>query len=708
MRSNAFRSRAPVAFTVLMLALLGALLMPRCSAQVATVANPSTQRQVRWCVVPMPLSQAAALPAACVVAGRYPAFKAQALGVTTQLWHVRCDVPALGTITLVDWRPLVGPVPAFALSPWITDAPARSVLRLGIYEGGAWRSNIQLDRVPPTLVASSPVAQTWEFRDCTQSWSPVRGYSITMWATFWLGQDAVDVEGVVVWSDPTDPSWRKENVRLTLQTGAWPTVGERLALYAARPNGFTSWDDHSWNVLNGSPLPHGVGVAWRGVLLPADDGPVPVTWADQQAHLLDAERARLEAAAAEAPLVAACDWTQSQADWMAFGRVPATTARADRAAVLSAANAAGSYFAPRPYANGANHGGTGEQPPFGALKDLVALQGDPWRVYELQDSALDYWRRGFHHRELDGRRVTRATRPGLQTWQGSIEPKMSPDTMGKPRADAPYGWDQVGGRSILADDQHRGDAYELCAYALSGSPLLLECIRDVLAVDEMRAMPSRGWFDGPRATGRLMQSWAKVSTITSGTDRDLAVRLGLAELADRQADQDRWAYSPVRVVEWKEADPRVLSGCRFSVPWNDSLCVLGLVEEAAACRRLGRTEDAARFTALATYLGTSIVKWSSVTDTRDGSVLPINGLKWNDGGAANPPAYYVYPREGAATDAARDMLVGSLGWWPWFSGSLSIAQDQTADAETRAQAAAIWQRMLQGADVKTLEWSAVR
>lgn len=699
MRSNALRARTPVAFTVLLLALICALLVPRCSAQVATVANPSTQRQVRWCVVPMPASQAAALPAACVVAGRYPAFKAQQLGVTTQLWHVRCDVPALGTITLADWRPLVGPVPAFELSPWITDAPARTVLRLGVYEGGVWKLNVQLPA--GTLVASSPVAQTWEFRGSRG------GYHAVWWATMWLGQDAIDLEGVALWSDPTSPDWSRPSVRFQLEAGAWPTRGERLALYAAAPNGFARQSDAAWRLYDGA-LPHGVGVAWRGVLLPSDDGPVPVTWDDQQAHLLDADRARFEAAAAEAPLVAACDWTQAQGDWMAFGRVPATTARADRAAVIVNVNAAGTYFGQRPFANIANHGGTGEQPPFGACKDLIALQGDPWRVYELQDSAIDYWRRGFHHRELDGRRVTKAIRPGLQTWQGSIEPKMSPDTMGKPRADAPYGWDQVGGRSILADDQHRGDGYELCAYALSGSPLLLECIRDVLAVDEMRAMPARGWFDGPRATGRLMQSWAKVATVTSGADRDLALRLGLAELADRQADQDRWAYSPVRVVEWKDADPRVLSGARFSVPWNDSLCVLGLVEEAAACRRLGRTEDASKFQALATYLGTSIVRWSSVTDSRDGSVLPINGLKWNDNGAANPPAYYVYPRDGAATDAARDLLVGSLGWWPWFSGSLSIAQDQTADAETRAKAAAIWQRMLVGADGKTLEWAAVR
>lgn len=674
------------------------LLLSSLVSQTINVANPSTQRQVRWCVCPMPLSQAERLPAACVVAGRYPAYKAGKLGITTQLWHVRCDVPALGTLALTDWKPLVGPVPAFEMSPWLADAPLRTVLRLGVYEAAAWKLNIEL--IAGRMVASSPVSQTWEFRGSSG------GYHAVWWATLWTGQDAVDLEGVALWSDPTSSDWSRPAVRLTLQTGAWPVRGERLALYGAAANGFVQGNPEgwSWTLYNGA-LPHGVGIAWRGVLLPADDGPLPLAWAEQREHVLDADRARFEAAAAEAPLVASCDWTQAQADWMAFGKVPTTAVRADRTAVLANVARKGTYFAPRPFANGENHGGTGDQPPFGSLKDLVALQGDPWRVLELQDSALDYWRRGFHHRERDGRRATKAIRPGLQTWQGTIEPKMSPDSFGKPKTDQPYGWDQVGGRSILADDQHRGDGYELCAYALSGSQLLLECIRDVLATDEMRAMPARGWFDGPRACGRLWQSWARVACITSGADRELALRIADAERADRQRDQDQNHYEPVHVVEWKPADARVLSGAPFSVPWNDSLFVLGLVEQAAARRRLGL--DAAPFTALAERVGTSVVRWASVTDTRNGQVLPINGLKWLDGGAANPPAYYVYPRAGAATDGAVDMLVGTPGWWTWYAGSLSVAMD-SGDPEVRAKATAIWAATAGTQSVNALEWWACR
>ena len=664
-------------------------------SQTINVANPSTQRQVRWVAAPMPMSQADRLPAACVVNGRYPAFKAQQLGVVTQLWHVRCDVPALGTLSLTDWKPSTSPAPEFAYTPWVTDFPQRSVLRLGVYEAGVWKLNIEL--LAGRKITESPVAQTWEFRGSKG------GYHAVWWITFWLGQDAIDLEGVALWSDPQSPDWSRPSVKFTLQSGAWPVRGERIALYSAATNGFTG-SDWSWTLYNG-PLPHGVGVAWRGVLLPADDGPLPVSWVQQREHLGDEERRRAEDSAAEGPLVAACDWTQSQADWMAFGHVPTTAVRADKAAILASLSRAGTYFAPRPFANHGKHNDTGDQPPFGSVKDLIALQGDPWRVLELQDSALDYWRRSAHHRELDGRRVTHQIRPGVQTWSGNIEPKLSPDAFGKPRVDVPD--TIIGTRHFDIDDQHRGDGYILCCYALSGSQLLLECIRDVLSVDEMRAMAARpGWFDGPRACGRLWQSWARVACLTSGADRELALRIADAERVDRQADQDRWAYEPVHVVEWKAADPRVLSGAPFSVPWNDSLFVLGLVEQAAARRRLGL--DAAPFTALAARVGTSVIRWSTVTDSRTGEVLPINGLKWLNGGAANPPAYYVYPRAGAATDAAVDMLVGSMGWWTWYAGSLSVAMD-SSDAEVRAKAAAIWAAATAGQQsVSALEWWACR
>lgn len=706
---RAVRARA-LLFYIALFAMLALAFTASVSAQTINIANPASKEQTRWVVAPMPLSQAAALPAACLANGKYPAYKAQQLGVTTQLWHIKCTVPAKGTLSLTTWAPIPPTIPptAFTMTPWVLDNPNRVVMRLVIYEGNVWKSNIELKA--GTMVRSSQVSQTWEFRGNTGAPSQAaRGYTFTLWTTFWEGQDAVDMEGVAIWSNPLSPSWSQGNVKLDLVSGAWPIDGEPFSLYNAAPNGFAKWNK-GYTIYRGM-LPHGVGIAFRGVILPVDDSPLPISFEDQDKHLNDADRARLEAAAAEAPLVAACDWTQSPNDWMAFGEVPRTTQRANPTAVIEATQRAGGYFDPRPYANHGKHDDTGDQLPFGATKDLIALQGDPWRVYELQDSALDYWRRAAHHRELDGRRVTKAIRPGVQTWQMNIEPRMSPDTFGKPGGSNNYVPDlTIGLRHFYADDQHRGDAYTLCGYALSGSPLLLECIHDMITVDEMRAMPARGWFDAPRATGRLMQSWAKIATITNGADRDLALSLGLAELADRQRDQDKWHYNPVRVVEWKDPDPRVLSGARFSVPWNDGLCVLGALEERRAFIRLGRLEDAEKFTEFAAYLGTSIIKWSTVTDSRTGDVLPINGLKWLDGGAANPASYYVYPRAGAATDNAVDMLVGSLGWWKWYSGPLFVAKSPSlnVNVDDRAKAEAIWQRTVTNPDLSTLEWTAVK
>lgn len=673
------------------------------------VANPSTRRQVRWCVCPMPLSEANLLPAQCLVNGRFPAVKAEVLGTVTQLWHVKCDIPGKGTLSLTDWKPSTQTLPAFAPTPWVTDAPDREMLRVAVYENGAWVTNIQLDK-PPVMVSSSPVSQTWEYRDHTKyPWSAVHGYSAVVWVTRWLGQDALDIRGAVTWSNPTTAEWSKPDVQFLLASGKWPVVGEPFALYNAAHNGSAQWAPN-W-LLFRDKLPFGCSVTFRGVMMPQDDGPLPITIDEQAGHLLDAQRASWMEAAAEGPLVAACDWTAatSQGDWLAFGRVPQTAVRADRDAVIAAANKPGTYWGVRPFANQANHGGTGDQPPFGAMKDLVALQGDPWRVYELMDSALDYWRRCCHLRELDGTRITKATRPGVQTWQGTVEPKMSPDTLGKPAADPPYGWDSAGPRSVLMDDQHRGDAFLMCVYALTGDPLLLECIRDMLAVDEMRAMPARGWFDGPRACGRLWQFWAKCMVLLSGSDRELAIRLAEAERSDRQKDQDTWNYSPVHVVEWKPADSRVLPGDPFSVPWNDSLFVLGLHECAAALTKLGRPQDAERFARLAEWVGVSIIKWSSVHDTNSGLELPINGLRWLPGGAANDAAYYVFPRAGAGYDSTTpiNMLVGSFGWWTWFAGSLHVALGQSTDTATRDKAAGIWNALLQGADVRTLEWLAM-
>jgi hypothetical protein len=613
----------------------------------------------------MPLAQANLLPDTCLVDGRYLAVKAQRIGIVSQLWHVRCDIQGVGILQFSDWQPApANSVPPFSISSWVSDRPQRDVVWFAISENGAWKLNLRM--AGGTMVSSSPVSQTYEIR------TSQGGYHAVVWATFWTGQDAIDLRGSVLWSDPTVPQWSKSDVTVAIEVGDWPIVGEGLAIYNAAKTGFVRWGASRGQLYRG-PLPHGVKVTFRGAILPQDDGRVPVTLEEQQAALLGDSRRALLDAASEGQLVGAAKWDQN---WMAFGLVPSIPQRSDPAAVRAMLAQTGKLFDARPLATGDIHGGTAMQPPFGALKDAQALQGDPWRVLEMDYSADDYCRRGFHHKELDGRRVTKEIRPGVQTLAGTIEPKEGPDTFGKPRGAQPDGWDRIGSRSILADDQHRSDAYCFAAYALSGDPLLRECILNVMEVDRMRAMPARGWYDAPRATGRLCQSWAKGMVLFEGEIREKFVALALAELTDRERDQQTWNYSPLTVMQ-TIVDDRVISGQEAQVPWNNALGVMGFLECGYALLKIGRSAEAQRFFAFARKLGRSITQYSTVTETGSGHVLPIEGQKWFPGGAVPPPSYYTFPRAGAAASAGPgiDMLVDpNTNWWPWFAAALASAQ----------------------------------
>lgn len=709
-----------------------------CALGAQQVVNPASQRQLAWATVPMPLAQAAALPASCLVDGRSIAVKAERLGVVTQLWHVRVDVPARGTVNLVDWQPLPAgvTVPPFAYSPWITDAPRRVPIRFGVWVNGTWRCNLQ-DYVPE-VVAQSPVGQVLEYR------ASVGGFHMAFWATIFTGQDAIPIEGSVLWSDPTTTAWSLPDVQFSIEAGEWPTVGEPIALHDAAHNGYVQWEPSRWRLYRG-PLPHGVGVTFRGAMLCGDDGPLPITVPQQADAMVGDWRRQLLAAAGEAPLVAAASWA-GRSDWMTFGVVPATTQRANRDQVLAAIAVPGNLFDQQTYANLALHGGTGMQPPFGAMKDAIACAGDAWRLHDiLARGARDYWMRSCHHRELDGRRTTKAIRPGMETWAGPVEPMLSPDKFGKV-GPAPAGWDTFTGggtdspaacpytltsrvppdferiaaalagtdapptRSVYMDDQHRGPNFLTLAYAQTGSRLLRECLLDLLAVDEMRAMPRRRWFDAPRACGRLWQLWAQCMVLLDLPDRDRAAALALAELGDREQDQAEWHYTPVVVMQ-TIVDDRVIAGTEAQVPWNNALAVLGEMECSAALDRIGRATDAARFRTFARTLGRSITAYSTVRHSTTGLVYPIVGQQWFQGGAAPPASYYTFPRTGAGPSAAPgiNLLVEpTVNWWPWYAGALSAAQLPPLD-DVAAKAVSIWQSQVPGTvNVADLEWWACR
>jgi hypothetical protein len=303
---------------LLLLSLLAAL-----PAQVVRIANPGPE-QTRWVVAPMPLAEADALPDVCLANG-FLAVKARKVGVVSQVWHVRATVPGHGTLTLDDWQPLVGPLPEFEISPWITDAPERGVIRVGISVDGAWLCNLPL--LHSTLVAESQVGQTYRFDRSAKGWH------VTLFADFWSGQDAVDIRGAVVWSDPTpNRPWSIADVSVRIETFGY----EPLTLDNAKLNGHVEWAPGRWIVYRG-PLPHGTGIPFSGALLPQDDGSAsrpPVTFAEQlDAHMrtsFDALRREQLAAAVGGPLVAAAAWYDT---FGPFGLTPDVAALDDPAQV---------------------------------------------------------------------------------------------------------------------------------------------------------------------------------------------------------------------------------------------------------------------------------------------------------------------------------------------------------------------------------------
>jgi len=639
------------------------------------VVNTSDQRQTRWLTVPQDIAQAEDLPTE-VMLGPWLAVKGRTVGLHTQLWYCRADVDSYGQALINHWTPLRDgyAVPKFHMSEWIqaTLTPRPITVHCGS----------STMRYQWHLVEDHRVAKTFRI-DASQD-----GWHVKLWATLWSGQDVIDLRGYVVWSDPTRPEWFLEDQSITISSDF------ELALYWSDKNGHQQLSPQSVKLYHGR-VPHGVAFPFRGVLLPVV--------ADHDAWGHTEFRRDLMAASKAGPLVASTSWPDGQ--WLAWGRSTGTESVARREDVLGRLATPGHIADQRRYANAANTGATGSQPCFGATKGLQALIPDAWTLWEMMHSADDYLLRGRHHREADGSTVTKRSRPQFQTWSGAPE-RNAPDNLGKER-NAPWGWERFGARNVLVDDQHRGDAYILAVYALTGDWALLDDIRDSLAVDECRAKTARGQLDSPRASGRLWQSWAKMARLLEGIDLARVHSLAVDELAMREAEQP--LGSPVS-PSWIVNDARVLPGSPAWVPWQEALMVLGAAEQAEVWRRLGDDATSRRFQAYADRITTTIMTYGVVLDQPTQKWLPLTGVRWLDGGAELPASYYTHPRAGAsyAPGSGVDMLVGTEGWWSWFSGAVSVGK-QSQSPMVRTLAMDIWQRY--GAHATSLEqaeWWSVR
>lgn len=182
-------------YALLILVAVAALLAPL-AAQTVAFANPAPHRQARWVVVPMPAAQADLLPRDCVV-GDWLATKGRKIANHTQLWHVRTDLQPRQSGQLATWRPLGAPFPPFVLSPWISDDLSKMVPKVQLSVGGARRTLVPARL---ELVENGTALKVWRASGSAGGWH------FAVWAKTWSWQDAVDLRGYIVWSDPTSPA----------------------------------------------------------------------------------------------------------------------------------------------------------------------------------------------------------------------------------------------------------------------------------------------------------------------------------------------------------------------------------------------------------------------------------------------------------------------------------------------------------------------
>ena len=216
-----------------------------------------------------------------------------------------------------------------------------------------------------------------------------------------------------------------------------------------------------------------------------------------------------------------------------------------------------------------------------------------------------------------------------------------------------------------------------------------------------RSAHALGHLVGRRAAGRRQQH-AKFFTADARRQVSRPAQLRLQGLGHRNKALVTHGVSVVVVEVLEAIDIADQQG-------QTSLLALGAMEQAAAWRRVGDLQLAARFQAYAVRIGRNVVQWGTVRASF-GSTLPLTGVRWSAGGAAQLSSYYTYPRAGAgeAPGPGVDMLVGTPGWWTWFAGSLAAAQVGPQD-DVRARAAAIWAEQTVGQQsVEALEWWAVR
>lgn len=652
------------------------------------IGNCSSHRQIRWTDCIVPNDAAADFPVEGFSDGVF--FQKAGSRPCGTTFHLLADVA--GNSVLVASRDPV----ASKLTPAISKlCPDPSHIQLQLQVG--------VDQSPFAIVRTEGLG-THRVRFHMRA--AVNGYCADLILTVWSFCDLVDVAGRVRWSDPRNP-------------GHWsPMVGDQVSIYASQG----SWNiDYAlkWGIRSGSftltPLvgtsyPDGMDVPFYGFWSPSFPVDPPVD--DPLAGFWE-QRRQTALAALEGPLMAM--WGSWDGHLFAAGKVPSQTPDMPTAAGewqrFRSPNV-GRIYDQREFASPLNTGQTGDIQAFGLVKDMVLFRGkDPRRLYQLRESTVDYMLRCHHHAELDGKPVQASQHPGVMTWNLALFHTGS-DMLGK--ATETPGPPHAFGRPFV-DDEHRADTYIGTIRHVTDDPLLELDLLDRIEMDKLRAFRKNRWIPTPRASGRLLQSWAMAywTAWTEASRKDM-LQLSMDEFSLRSTQLqtptglvDRASLGPVRPANVIATDQRVIDGGPAWVPWNDACLLTGLWHQIALWEKVGQKELAASMRAYWLEVAETILKYGTVR-AADGLLYPINGVLWLPNGEAQPASYYTFPRAGASFgDDAYDMLVGTLGWfgtlgWPTVvTGYLKIGSDSDCFAIAKELSQ---QSVLANPSMKTAEW----
>jgi hypothetical protein len=503
------------------------------------------------------------------------------------------------------------------------------------------------------------------------------GYVSDLWFDVWSWQDVVDVRGHIVWSDRSSPYHVAQDMAEDVKILS--TVGS-----------YTIYYGHHWGIVDGNvitPLsdgnyPDAMSFPFTGIwepplpddMLPPEDDPLSGLW-DTRMDVLEAAR--------EGPVCAMSSRLNGQL-YATKSFIPmadsAPGADEEFQRFLGKLETPGEIHDQREFASPKRTGSTGDQPPFCFVQDYVlAVYANPMRIWQLEESTVDYLLRCHHHREADGKPIKEADHKGWRTWNLCTH-RTGSDLLGK-GSETPGGSHAFG--RAMVDDQHAGSDYIDVVRHVTDNPLLEMDLYDRIQGDLARAKRGSrshitGPADAPRAGGRLLKRWAKGWWTTHSDDlRDAIKTLSVEEfalweefVATPEGPIARSSIEgPVQPASIIPPDARVIANGPSFMPWQEAVLCIGLLHQFALWDNEGNDSDLAlRCLRLFLTISETCIRFGTVR-ADDGLLYPVNGVLWLPNGEANPPSYYRFPRPGAGYNEAGDMLVGTLGWfgalgWP--------------------------------------------